>query len=854
MSNCSRLRIAFLLGAFIAASFLLSSSPYAQEEFFPTIEDTLSPSEWLYVGPFSVGAREGIVGAIDHLENLRPREGDRLPSILPQGGMVAWKKTAPDSTGWVTLEYQDVWWDTLMTIYGIAGIVDAGYAYAEFENRGNKRALVIAERAGSFYLNGEKFQGDPYGHDYIKTPVLLKDGTNRVMMELSGYGDHRFLFKVIPAPSPIMLIAKDATVPDIVEGETQILSAGIAILNTTTKRLKEVKLSVGGEGRFKRTEKVVSSIIPFCVKKLPVTIELKESITDADTVSVPIEVSYGDYSSKDRLLLRVRKKEQSRKVTFISKIDGSCQYYSVLPPKDYDPQKEYALILGLHGAGVEASGLIDCHATKDWAFVITATNRKPFGFDWQDWGRLDALEVLGLAKENYPIDDDRVYLTGHSMGGHGTWHIALAHPDLFAAAAPFAGWLCFQLYVPWFLQKSYIFAEPQQVGVRDQSLREDFALNFVENALNLPLFISHGANDDNVPTVHARMFVSLLDQLGYEYQYKEIPGKGHWYNLDDSSQTVCVDDPEVMEFLKSTRRNPFPKHIIFKTTNIGQNHKSYWAEIIQQEKPYFESRIEAQVKNGVIEIQTVNIAEFALSLSEELLPFGTISFMVNGQKIDYKFTKNEKVYFHKKGDRFRIGKTKHPVMTKSSESYGPIKQAYYSPFVLVYGTRGDSSTNEITLHQARLEAARWWSRGNGYAEILPDTEITPGMMENFNLILFGGPEENLVTAKLSDGLLIRIEKGKMFLGKKELRGDNLAAEFVYPNPLNPNKLIFVHQGLGEEGLRLSTSFTALYSGAGLPDFIIFDRKVKRQGWGGVVCAGFFDWKWQLDDRYYYLKE
>jgi predicted esterase len=853
MSNCSRLRITFILWAFLVASFLLSSSPYAQE-FFPTIEDTLSPSDWLYLGPFSVGAREGIVGAIDDLENLRPQEGDQLPSILPQGGMVAWKKTAPDSTGWVTLEYQDVWWDTLMTIYGIPAILDAGYAYAEFENRGSKRALVIAEKVGSFYLNGERFGGDPYGHGYVKTPVLLKDGINRVMMGLSGYGDHRFLFRLIPVPSPIMLITKDATIPDIVEGETQKLSAGIAILNTTNKRLKNIKLSVGGESHFKRTETDISSVMPFCVKKLPVTLELSEPIKDKDTISVPIEASYGGFSSKDRLLLKVRKKEQSRKVTFISKIDGSCQYFSVLPPKDYDPQKEYALIVALHGAGVEASGLIDCHAPKDWAFVVAPTNRKPYGFDWQDWGRLDALEVLDLVKEKFPIDADRVYLTGHSMGGHGTWHIALTHPDLFAAAAPFAGWTCFQLYVPWFLQKSYIFAEPQQVAIRDMSLREDFAPNFVENAVNLPLFISHGGNDDNVPTVHARMFVSILDQLGYEYRYKEIPGKRHWYNLDDSSQTVCVDDPQVMDFLKSKTRNPFPKHVIFKTTNIGQNHKSFWAEIIRQEKPYFESRIEAQVKSGGIEIQTVNIAEFALSLSEDLLPFETISFMVNGKKIDYRFTKNEKVYFHKKGDRFRIGKTKHSVMTKALESYGPIKQAYFSPFILVYGTQGDSLTNQITLHQARLEAARWWSRGNGSVDVVPDTQVTPGMMENFNLIIFGGPEENLVTAKLNGYLPIRIEKGKMFLGKKELRGDNLAAEFVYPNPLNPDKLIFVHQGLGKEGLNLSTSFTALYSGAGLPDFIIFDRKVKLQGWGGVVCAGFFDWKWQLDDKSYYLRE
>ena len=84
--------------------------------------------------------------------------------------------------------------------------------------------------------------------------------------------------------------------------------------------------------------------------------------------------------------------------------------------------------------------------------------------------------------------------------------------------------------------------------------------------------------------------------------------------------------------------------------------------------------------------------------------------------------------------------------------------------------------------------------------------------------------------------------------------DNLAAKFIYPNPLNPERLIGVHEGVGLDGLKLSTFFTALYSGAGLPDFMIFDENVKLKGWGGVIAAGFFDSDWQCDERLYYLQE
>jgi pimeloyl-ACP methyl ester carboxylesterase len=829
-------------------------SLFGQTGFLPTIEDTLCPIDWLYAGPFSIGAREGIIGAIQDLENFRPQEGDELLSILPQGGKVSWKKVVPDSLGWVKLGYENVWWDTLMDIYGVAGIVDAGYAYAEFVSDGKKRALAIAEKVGTFYFNGKNFYGDPYGHDIVRIPVILEDGVNRVLVQTSGYGDHSFMFKLIPAPALLILISKDATLPDIIAGEKQKLWAGITVLNTTSQRLRDIKLSIGDGRFFKENQITVPSLFPLSVKKVPIPIEVIQPLSATDTISIPVKVSYHDSFSEDRLPLRIREKEKSYKETFISKIDHSCQYYAVLLPKDYDPQKKYSLILTLHGAGVEASGLVDCFGPKDWAFVVAPTNRQKYGFDWQDWGRLDALEVLDLVKQSFPIDTTRVYLTGHSMGGHGTWHISLAHPDLFAASAPEAGWTTFQLYIPWFLQKSYMFAEPGQIAIRDMSLREDFTPDFVENALNLPIFILQGGSDDNVPPVHARLFASLLEKLGYEYHYKELPGKRHWFELDTVSHILCVDDPEIMTFFKEKKRELFPRHVIFKTTDIGQSYKSYWMEINEQERPFFESRIEGEIKANGIEIKTQNIQQLSLFLSKDLLPYGNVIFLIDGEKISYDFKTSKKLTFLKKGDRFQTGKVKPSALKKSPEFYGPIKQAYFSPFVLVYGTKGDSITTEITLHQVRLEATRWWRVANGFTEILPDTEVTKELMENYNLILFGGAEDNFVTAKLSESLPIKVKNQKVFLDKKEISGDGIAAEYIYPNPANPKKFIFVHQGIGIDGLKLSTFFNPIYSGAGLPDFIIFDDEVKYKGWGGVRAAGFFDSNWELDERLFYHQE
>ncbi|MFQ5906817.1 MAG: prolyl oligopeptidase family serine peptidase, partial [bacterium] len=714
----------------LALSFLSSISVSAQSQFLPGIEDTLVIKDWLYVGPFSVGAREGIVGVIEDIKNFRPYEGLEHPSILAQGGRVKWKRTTLDSLGWINLEYEDVLWDTLMDIWGIAGLVDAGYAYAEFESKGRRRALVVARKPGSFFINGRRYYGNPYGDRYMRTPVLLEEGTNRVLVSVGGYADHRFEFKLLPPPAPVVVVTADATVPDIIEGEMLKGWAGITLMNTTNRRLDDVRITLGGGSAFRQAHKTISHLDPLIYKKVPLELEQIEPVSPSDTVWVPVGVSSAALLARDSLRLRVRKKDESFLKTFLSDIDSSCQYYAVLPPKEYSPQEKYGLILTLHGAGVRASGQVKSYQPKDWAFIVAPTNRRRFGFDWQDWGRLDALEVLELARKSFPIDTNRVYLVGHSMGGHGAWHVGLAHPDLFAAMAPAAGWTCFQMYVPWFLQKSYMFAEPRQIGIRDMSLREDFTPNFVENALNLPVFILHGGIDDNVPTVHGRMFARILDQLGYEYVYKEVPGKKHWWKSGDLQ---CVDDTDLMRFLKDRRRNPYPRRVVFKTTNTGQTGKSYWIQIDEQERPFFESRIEAEVAGSSMAINTSNVRQFTLFLDEALIPFGKFSMTINGHRISERFQKNGKYSFHKKGERFVNGVLKHKGLTKRPDLHGPIKQAYFSPFVLVYGTKGDSAATELLYRQACWEGMRWWHRANGYVDVLPDTEVTDVVVKNRNL-------------------------------------------------------------------------------------------------------------------------
>jgi predicted peptidase len=157
-----------------------------------------------------------------------------------------------------------------------------------------------------------------------------------------------------------------------------------------------------------------------------------------------------------------------------------------------------ALFFSLHGAGVEALNQAAAYAPKKWGYIVAPTNRRPYGFSWEDWGRLDALEVLDLVKKKFAVDEGRIYLTGHSMGGHGTWFMSATYPDKFAAIGPSAGWITF---------RSYRFAPaPEETSAVQRMLRRSASpsdlFSLADNYRHFGAYIIHGDSDDNVPAQH----------------------------------------------------------------------------------------------------------------------------------------------------------------------------------------------------------------------------------------------------------------------------------------------------------------------------------------------------------------
>jgi pimeloyl-ACP methyl ester carboxylesterase len=119
--------------------------------------------------------------------------------------------------------------------------------------------------------------------------------------------------------------------------------------------------------------------------------------------------------------------------------------YTVWLPANYDPHRAYPMVLALHGTWNGLGGVGEGHTfvkhftfseTQKWDVIVVAPTADPR--PWTAQGDTYVLSVIDEAMLQYNVDMNRVYVTGHSMGGSGTWHFGTKYPEKFAAFAPAA--------------------------------------------------------------------------------------------------------------------------------------------------------------------------------------------------------------------------------------------------------------------------------------------------------------------------------------------------------------------------------------------------------------------------------
>ncbi|MEP0847606.1 MAG: prolyl oligopeptidase family serine peptidase [Phycisphaerae bacterium] len=768
-----------------------------------------------------------------------PHAGETV--VAADGASKKWRSAQAGDDGWLRDEK-------------LAG----GYAFAALESPTPRVALLQASGHSMIYVNGAPRAGDPYQNGLLVVPVELKKGANTLLAPC-GRGALRVELGEPLAERQFARV--DHTLPDLIAGEPVDTWAAVPVLNAAATPAVglEIEAAIAGQPPLRTP---VPTLIPLATRKCPIALraEPPAEAGDASLTLRLIDKPNGNERELDRLDLRLQvRAAMDRHVrTFVSGIDGSVQYYAVTPMQGTERMNDGpALLLSLHGAAVEATNQAAAYAPKDWGYVVAPTNRRPFGFDWEDWGRLDALEVLDLALERYGIDPRRVLLTGHSMGGHGTWHLGVTFPGRFAAIAPSAGWISF-----WSYAGATETADPTPV---EQMLRRaantSDALALLPNLAPLGVYVLHGDADDNVPVEQARQMRGKLAAFHADFAYYERPGAGHWWGNE------CVDWPPLLEFLRAHVR-PAPaavRRVDFRTVNPGVSASCDWVTVSAQQHSLAPSRVSisldpaARTFTGVTE----NVAALHLSLIELSRPQIRVEqdksidttplpaavplhVVLDGQRLaELAWPADGVLRLVRDAAGWRAGDT--PAGWKNPRRCGPFKDAFRNRFVLVYGTHGSPDENAWMLYRARFDAETFAYRGNGSVDIVADADFDPAREPDRNVILYGNADTNHAWTRLLPPAPIEVRRGQVRVGGQTFRGDDLACLFVYPRADRSAALVGAVGASGLTGLRVAHRLPVFLSGVAYPDWIVMGPEILSAGAKGVRGCGFFGADWLLSD-------
>ena len=510
--------------------------------------------------------------------------------------------------------------------------------------------------------------------------------------------------------------------------------------------------------------------------------------------------------------------------TFLSEVDDSDQPYGLYVPKDFDSSRTYPLVISLHGAYSNHRlnirrlfgkgnllGETDAEASRyfprfrDVEYIVAAPySRGTMGY--QGIPEKDVYDVLADVKRRFPIDDDRVYLTGLSMGGGGTLWLGLTRPDIWAAIAPVCP------------------AVPPGV--------EELA----GNALNLPVHLFQGEIDPVVPASAVRQWHKRLLHLDTRVEYVEYPGVRH------NSWDLAYKDGAIFDLFAKSKRNRYPERVRFATSQYKYD-SAYWLKI-DGLTPGVLSGIDARFtgKNQIAVSTSGALIGFTFNLAGHPLFTATRPVIVT---IDGKTLRiaraNEPVSFSRQKGNWLAARYAPPKGWKRPGSEGPASEVISSRHIYVYGTAGSQDPDELKRRHEQAAFGAEWSTSRLKLllthRIAADRDVKDSELQTGRAVLFGTKETNSLIAKLAPSAPIELNPGAAGFG------------LILVAPAGHGSVL-INSGLPwwtgydrvkREGLRfLEGPYTVLNS---FGDFILFRGSLEN-----VIAEGRFEPNWKVPEE------
>jgi predicted esterase len=505
-----------------------------------------------------------------------------------------------------------------------------------------------------------------------------------------------------------------------------------------------------------------------------------------------------------------------------SKVDGSVQPYAVVLPADAD-KKRYPLHVVLHGrdAGLTEVSFLYRHRDQPAPVRLDHVVLHLFGrgnnaYRWA--GETDVWEAIEHARKEYAgyLTNDTV-LRGFSMGGAGTWHLGLHHPDRFRVLGPGAGFT---------VTKGYA-GKLSLTPVQERTLSIYDAVHYAENAAMVPVVAYSGAEDPQKAA--ADNIERALDKLGLKMTHLIAPKTKH------------VIPPEYQKKLQAeyakyvAKPATVPDKVIFVTHSL-KYAKCHWITLTGLERHYDAARIEATRSETGIVAETKNIRRMELP---------NAAMTIDDQKVEPFAGDLKRILVEKVDGKWQLAREtgtpdKRPGLT------GPIDDAFTDSFLCVRGT--GTAWNPAVAAYANAERERFgrnWSKYlRGELRVKDDKDVTAADIAEHSLILFGDPGSNTLLAKLLPKLPLKWTKESLTWDGKTYASSEHVPVLIQPNPANPRRYVVLNSGHTFHEDAFQGTNALLYPRLG--DWAILRlTDAKKPLATETVTSGLFDEQWRL---------
>jgi dienelactone hydrolase len=565
----------------------------------------------------------------------------------------------------------------------------------------------------------------------------------------------------------------------------------------------------------------------------------------ADSLGNPWPKIHSPLMEYAEIQLEARGKKDARaraggfvRIAYRDEVDGTPQYARAYLPAGYDPAKKWPLVLQLHGYNPANPQYVRWwsadlrHPNIDTEFaggeqVIYVEPHGRGNTQYYGLGDNDVMRVLAESRRLFNVDDDRVYLTGESMGGWGTWNVGTRHPDVFAAIAPVFGGVDYHSQMS---EERLATLTPVDRFLQERSSSWAMA----EGLNNTPIYIHHGDQDGAVNVEWSRWGVKLLQRWGYDVRYREYPGRAH-----ETLQTANPNPNASIPWFLEHRRVSNPRHVRIRTAEL-RHASAFWVDVRQSASALQFVNVDAEiVDRNVIRLDTDNVLDVSLTPAALVDASQPVTVVWNGM--------SRQVRLQDGAARLTDPGYRPRGIVKTPDLPGGINDFTATPFAVVIGTTSKDPEMARLLREKAKGFANIWQQWQKYEpRVFEDTKITDADIAKYSLILLGGPAENRVSAQFASRLPLEISRDAITVDGHAFKASGAAIHLLHPNPRNAQRYVWVIAANSVSGL-----FGVDVSPYSLPewDYVIldghmpaFNQPVTRTQ--TALASGFFDANWR----------